>query len=576
MIRLYALFTKNITKNRFSFKKLLFSGVLIFLPVILLLFNFSAQSQNTINEDIDTIFLKSLHRIYPWIFHRAGKSLLPLYNAIYPLYIPTYDYSAQPTHPCIIDFLYEQAPGKTWGGYRYWMIMTPFPYMDGTKENPDLICSNDGIHWMNPKNLKNPLALPDPPIYVDNADPEIIYNPQTNELWTYYITRGQLAAIMLIRVKEDMTYSAPVVLVHNGDLVSPTVWRESASSWHMWVITVSTQKLYHLYSTDGIHWRNPVLCLNSLNKDPFQKLGTGYKIWHGECKPNIKENRIEFIFCARDYWAGGHPSNTPYLIYAECAMNNPTVIQTPLSQYLMVCSWGNKWDNGKLYRSTFEIIDVDTAYLYKIWYAGMSSIGKWGIGFVQAEIGTTYTKTIFSHVSDFKIMGRDSIYKGDSVRLESTTKNATSYSWFFNGNPVTNANKNYIYAKDSGRYALSCTFADHFSVISASKRIRFQARYVIHPFCCELSIPDSIIPVADVQIYPNPVRDILHIDFISSVSIKNVSISMFNAQGKEIYHFYPNSMNSNIDLGKYNPGLYFIKINYLNKGLVYKFYKVSQ
>ena len=48
-----------------------------------------------------------------------------------PLTIPTFDGSGQAVHPSVIDLV--QMHGVTsWAGYRYWMLMTPYPYADDT------------------------------------------------------------------------------------------------------------------------------------------------------------------------------------------------------------------------------------------------------------------------------------------------------------------------------------------------------------------------------------------------------------------------------------------------------------
>ena len=70
------------------------------------------------------------------------------------LNITTYiDGDNQPTHPSVIDLK------SKWNGYRYWMSYSPYPYSDGSEENPCIAVSNDMYHWMVPKGLNNPIAF---------------------------------------------------------------------------------------------------------------------------------------------------------------------------------------------------------------------------------------------------------------------------------------------------------------------------------------------------------------------------------------------------------------------------------
>ncbi len=65
-----------------------------------------------------------------------------------------------------------------------------------------------------------------------------------------------------------------------------------------------------------------------------------------------------------------------------------------------------------------------------------------------------------------------------------------------------------------------------------------------------------------VKIYPNPVKDILHIDIKNVIS--DIHISIFDIHGKLIYK--KSYSNSNlIDMQKYSKGIYLIKINYQGK-----------
>ena len=80
--------------------------------------------------------------------HNANGSM-----ASVRLNIETYlDGKNQPTHPSVISF------SEPWNGYRYWMAYTPYPYANGSEENPSICASNDMLYWETPEGLANPIA----------------------------------------------------------------------------------------------------------------------------------------------------------------------------------------------------------------------------------------------------------------------------------------------------------------------------------------------------------------------------------------------------------------------------------
>ena len=89
-------------------------------------------------------------------------------NALFPLMIPTYDGSGEAAHPSVLYFT------SRWNRYRYWMAFTPYRGTNEKYENPSIVVSNDGIHWIQPKGLINPIIgkpedghLSDPNLFFD-------------------------------------------------------------------------------------------------------------------------------------------------------------------------------------------------------------------------------------------------------------------------------------------------------------------------------------------------------------------------------------------------------------------------
>src|SRR5436190_6416072 len=96
------------------------------------------------------------------------------------LAIPTYERSGEGIHPDVVHF------PSPWHGWEYWMAFTPYPNGNEAAENPSILASHDGLNWLVPDGLTNPLV---PPILVGkafNSDPDLLYSPLSNRLVLLY------------------------------------------------------------------------------------------------------------------------------------------------------------------------------------------------------------------------------------------------------------------------------------------------------------------------------------------------------------------------------------------------------
>jgi hypothetical protein len=325
-----------------------------------------------------------------------------LLNAQQPLRIPTYDGSGQVVHPSVIDFLNEYGI-EAWSGYRYWMVLTPYPYSQDQYENPSLYASHDGFTWAVPKNISNPL------ITASNIgdkgflfDPDMIYNPDSDQLWIYYrFASTDVLKMQLICINPDLTVTKPVTIMEQSPWSqkdnrtrSFCMYRESSDRWHMWGgggKEKAPYNTYYYFSNDGIHWRDPQQVLNQDGLDPFQSIGLSN--WHMSGKPNGKERRVEFLVYAtvnspiqKHLFSSKNP-----IVYSECSLDSPILFRTPVVSPVLLPSKSG-WDSGRLYRCTFQIIDDKTTYLYSIWYSAQGSDGQWHIGYTKGHLGTEYSK----------------------------------------------------------------------------------------------------------------------------------------------------------------------------------------
>lgn len=333
---------------------------------------------------------------------------IKLNNSAEPIDISTYDGSGQVVHPSVIDFKNE-FDIESWAGFRYWMVITPYPYENDGDENPCLYCSEDGLEWKVPEGVHNPLDSSgggwDKGF---NNDPDMIYNPIEDKLYIYYrFANNKELKVNLIKVNRYMKCEKKIEVMRQSPWNHCTnknrslcVWMESFNKWHMWGGGGSDKppyKIFYFFSEDGIKWSQPIQCTNEKGVDPFESIGM-YN-WHMSCKPNNKEHRIEFLSYALEKDTFIKKINRKIsknifrknkklkdaLLYAQCDMKTPTKLIVPNKKRVLSTSdYG--WDNKSLYRSSFQIYDEGDSYFYKIWYTGVSETGEWKLGYTSGRL----------------------------------------------------------------------------------------------------------------------------------------------------------------------------------------------
>lgn len=329
------------------------------------------------------------------------------------LRIPTYSYTAQggqtqkaewdTTHPDVIDFAKTSKEGGKWGGYRYWMVLTPNQDGYSQYENPCLAASNDGVNWVVPNGIENPLSgVKHEPAGTHNCDTDLVYNPDSDELWVYYVWEqdspaGTPSNLRLIRVKEDgnsfaitsttddKPYERLINSQYRYDMQSPAVVRRNANTWLMWSNNSDSNNsgngwqsqvaFVELYtSTDGKNWTNKQSLADTLVLKGADGIAS-YIPWHLDVQWVESQNKYWGLFCA--YPKGGNTNRT-YLLFGTSEDGKTwTTYQKPL-----LAPRDNKWDNNFIYRSTF--IYDDASGTLQVWYSGGKS-GGWRIAYTEFE-----------------------------------------------------------------------------------------------------------------------------------------------------------------------------------------------
>lgn len=310
-------------------------------------------------------------------FNVSWKAVLS--NTQTYLNTPTYDGSGQACHPSVVYF------SDGWNGYKYWMAMTPYPNSNDMLENPSILASNDGITWVVPAGLTNPI-YPMPPGHAHNNDPDLIYNPDTDELWVFWLdTRRAIECpgyeaeswynhqyLMMMKTSNGVGWSAPVAVIDwnlGVDLyeVSPSVVYKGVGQWELFTnhSSATSLNLYKRTSADGLSW------------SASSTIVTGEKMWHSE---------VRYIASTGEYLV---VASQPSLIGDVRLQKSSDLITWTTYPNLLIKhgETSGAWD-AHLYRTTF-VYHSDTDVI-EFWYSGHDASNVWHI----AHISTDYSNLL--------------------------------------------------------------------------------------------------------------------------------------------------------------------------------------
>ncbi len=309
----------------------------------------------------------------------------------------------QVTHPDVVVM------DEPWNGYRYWAVYTPNVSGLSIYENPSIVASTDGVHWVEPTGLTNPIEVQPPNTRYHNCDADMIYNPKMNAMMAYWNwaddQAGGVGAEVRVRISYDgihwgvpVTYNsttrvwtAPTTAqerqVVSGatdfisvirsaaryDMLSPTfVYDSYRDIFVMWANNTGDvgynngQNNYvrMWYSKDGITWGDPVRVNNFLGKD---KSNRQLAPWHQDVQ-YIGELK-EFL-AASQCFSGSNPDGSVlHLTKSKDGVNWQQVGTLPL---LSPGTDGN-WDDFQIYRSSFyyEPGAATGTGIVRAWYSAL-------------------------------------------------------------------------------------------------------------------------------------------------------------------------------------------------------------
>jgi len=155
-----------------------------------------------------------------------------------PVPTPQDGTDGQATHPSVVYI------PETFGGFTYWMAMTPYLDGDDEYEDPCILCSNDGIAWGIPAGLTNPIDDQPGSPGAYNSDTDLVF--VDGVLYLFWRTFDPAA----VGAEEKLYYSSSVdgvvwsakTLIYSSDmavrrLLSPAFVFEGGA-WVFWAVDV--------------------------------------------------------------------------------------------------------------------------------------------------------------------------------------------------------------------------------------------------------------------------------------------------------------------------------------------------
>jgi hypothetical protein len=287
-------------------------------------------------------------------------------NADKPLYLKSSYGDIEAYHPKVI-YLADK-----WNGYSYWMVFSPYPRGDQSKENPHLLVSNDLSNWDEPNGFANPIeGQPEGnPQKQYNSDPHIVYNSDLDRIevfWRFVDEDKGISTIYRKYSGDGVNWSKKEVVISGdkktSDHVSPAVIFEDGI-YKMWYVA-NGYKVWYIESKDGTHWTNP--------REITIPYETQLKNWHLD----VIHTDLGYEMVINSF-ANGQDRNSMSLYYTK---SDDNVVYSTAKVLLEPSKDANSWDNRGIYRSS--LLKEDGKYY--LFYSGISKDWVRGVGLTVFE-----------------------------------------------------------------------------------------------------------------------------------------------------------------------------------------------
>lgn len=329
-------------------------------------------NQTVENSSENLTATKSAYNMFKILANQADYNI-GFANAFVPITLKSYLGNNQNVHPKVLYF------ENGFGGHKYWMGYTPYPYSNDNVENPCVAYSDDGIDFTNING--NPLDNPGGNGY--DSDIHLVYRSDTGtlEAWFRYVGDESLQVreetIYRRTTTDGVTWTAKEKLYSNetgviSKLLSPSIeW--NGVNYCIWVVRDGVAIDY--YEAPGANPTSWTL-VRSITLS-FVDDGLTVKPWHMDV---IKDGSqyIMLIMCRN----GTGITNNKCSLFISTSSDNINY-STPVK----VVGGADSWDRY-MYRSSI----VKVGDKYRIYYSagsgGTTTLydgAVWGIGITESD-----------------------------------------------------------------------------------------------------------------------------------------------------------------------------------------------
>lgn len=295
---------------------------------------------------------------------RVDPNSLYATNAPTHLTIPTYDGSGQAVHPDV----YYNANGKF--GYKWWMVFEPYPSSTGRYEKPSLVASQDGITWVVPDGITNPIDTTTSDTTDIAPDGDLIEGIDGK---LYIIYDRSFEKAVYARSYDGTTVSEKVKLFDWASTkeLSPAVTFENGKYVMRYVNAADSPYVISKRSANNIlgPWTVEP-------NDTILNMAAGMMIWHMDV---IKEgDELHGFFTLEK----GVTNTQTKLYFATCSDGHTW----KLSDTSLLNTKIGSWDDYMIYRSS-AIAVKGSKTKYKLYYSALTyGSNEWHIGVTDVKL----------------------------------------------------------------------------------------------------------------------------------------------------------------------------------------------
>jgi hypothetical protein len=272
-------------------------------------------------------------------------------------------------------------------GFEYWMAVNPYPSGDDHEENASVYASHDGIHWVTPDSLINPV-FPRPSGDIrHNSDPDMVFVADPARLVLFDRSVSRSNNILRQSISHDgvhWTAPATILTVPNHELISPAVVLTPGHRPRLYAVNAGVAGCDSRTNTvtmrrwvkkqegpdvlAGTGWSGPVT--TDLRAPP------GFVLWH-----------LDVIWVAdrKEYWAVFPAYGTTACAYNDLYAARSrdgltwTTLETPL-----IARGSAPFIAGSVYRSS--IVWDAASQTFQVWFSGLGDDSRWHLGYQQFSV----------------------------------------------------------------------------------------------------------------------------------------------------------------------------------------------